>query len=208
MPRPVTPPFAEYRLPPGRHGIPGDQVSANQRWRLLGACAEVLAERGYGGLTVAAVTRSAAVSKATFYRQFEGGLRECILATYEMATQNAIAASRDGCQAAPHPDDVLPVAIASVLELLASEPALAHVLTDQALNDVPGLPGARAEFAERCASLLSRARKRSASDPGRGPGLSLHLVRATKGWLSLRLNAGTAAGLPARAPELTRMLTG
>lgn len=204
----MTPPFAEYRLPPGRHGIPGDQVSANQRWRLLGACAEVLAERGYGGLTVAAVTSSASVSKATFYQQFEGGLRECVLSTYEMAAQNAIAASRNGCQAAPGPDDVLPAAVAAVLELLAGEPALAHVLTDQALNDVPGLPGARAEFAERCASLLAGARKRSASDPGRGRGISLHLVRASKGWLSLRLRSGSSAGLPARAPELTQMLAG
>jgi hypothetical protein len=39
--------FAAYRLPSGRHHIPPELVAENQRWRLLGAAAEVLAERGY-----------------------------------------------------------------------------------------------------------------------------------------------------------------
>ncbi len=131
-------PFAEYRLPPGRHGLSDEHVHANQRWRLLGACAEVLAGEGYGALTVTAVSRSAAVSRVTFYKHFDG-LRECILATHEMAAQAAIAVARDTCKGAADPATALSEAVGSLLELLASEPALAHVLTDQALNDVPGL---------------------------------------------------------------------
>ena len=40
-------PFAEHRLPPGHHGLTPETVAENQRWRLLGAVAEELAERGH-----------------------------------------------------------------------------------------------------------------------------------------------------------------
>jgi AcrR family transcriptional regulator len=198
--------FAEFQLPRGRHKIPPDQVRANQRWRLLGGCAEVVAEAGYGGLTVGAVSEAAAVSKATFYQQF-GGLADCVLATYEMASANALAATREGCDSAPEPALVVAHAVGSVLALVAEEPALGHVLTDAALDDVRGLFPARDEFARRCASILATAERESATEEGRHWRLSLHRVRATKGWLSLTLRTGATATLPARAPELAQLLT-
>ena len=79
----MPPSFSEYRLPRGRHGLPPEQVAASQHWRLLGACAEVMGERGYAGTTVSNVTQAAAVSKATFYRNFDG-LPSCMLATYRL----------------------------------------------------------------------------------------------------------------------------
>jgi AcrR family transcriptional regulator len=197
--------FSDYRLPPGRHGIPLEQARANQRWRLLGACAEVLAEGGYGALTIKAVIEAAAVSKATFYEQFEG-LPECILATYEMAAANALAVTREACDSSTDPAAALPVAVSSVLAFLASEPALAHVLTDMALEDVRDLHPQRAQFARRCASMLAAAGSEQ-PDPDRHWRLSLHRVRATKGWLAIRLRTGTAAALPTRALELTQLLT-
>lgn len=200
-------PFAEYRLPPGRHGLSDEHVHANQRWRLLGACAEVLAGEGYGALTVTAVSRSAAVSRVTFYKHFDG-LRECILATHEMAAQAAIAVARDTCKGAADPATALSEAVGSLLELLASEPALAHVLTDQALNDVPGLSAARAEFAECWASLLAPARRRWMADAAPHPRLALHLVRGSRGWLAISLRAAPASALSARAPELAQLLAG
>jgi len=201
----VPPDFSEYRLPRGRHGIPPEQVRANQRWRLLGSCAEVLAERGYGALTLSAVIEAAAISKGTFYEHFEG-LPECLLATYEMATANALAVTREACGPGSDPAAALPVAVESVLGLFAAEPALAHVLTDMALEDVPGLHAAREEFAHACASMLAAA-GRGQVDPERHRRLSLHRVRATKGWLASRMRAGAATSLPRKAPELTQLLT-
>lgn len=206
MPRLVPPSsFDQFRLPRGRHGIPPERVEANQRWRLIGGCAEVVAEGGYGALTVKAVSEAAAVSKATFYQRF-GGLGDCVLATYEVASANALAATREGCESAPEPDLVVPRAVDSVLALVAEEPALGHVLTDAALDDVRGLFPARERFARRCATILATAGGEPA-EKGRHWHLSLHRVRATKGWLSLRLRAGASAALPERAPELAQLLT-
>ena len=40
------------KLPPGRHLIPSDYVSQNQRERILLATAELVAERGYQKTTI------------------------------------------------------------------------------------------------------------------------------------------------------------
>lgn len=57
-------------LPAGRHGIPRDQVSRNQRERLLAATAKAVEERGFAKVRVSDIVRHAAVSRRTFYEHF------------------------------------------------------------------------------------------------------------------------------------------
>ena len=81
---------AEYppelsRLPPGRHGLPRDFVVHNQRERLIAGLAEAVAEKGYGGTTIADITRHAAVSRRTFYEHFDGK-DECFVAAFDTVT--------------------------------------------------------------------------------------------------------------------------
>lgn len=185
--RPVPPSYREYRLPRGRHGLPPDQVAANQRWRLLGACAEVLRQRGYASTTISNVTGTAAVSKAAFYRNFDG-LPSCILATFELATEGALTALSQSCLQSPGPPD-LAEAVSALLDFLEAEPALGYVLTDSALDDVPGIPIARARFTDRCCSMLATARGNRGEGDRRVP----HLVRGMQGWLSMRLEGGPLA---------------
>ncbi len=81
---------AEYppelaRLPPGRHGLPRDFVVHNQRERLIAGLAEAVAEKGYGGTTIADITRHAAVSRRTFYEHFDCK-DECFVAAFDTVT--------------------------------------------------------------------------------------------------------------------------
>ena len=83
----MAPDQAEYppelsRLPPGRHGLPRDFVVHNQRERLIAGLAEAVAEKGYGGTTIADITRHAAVSRRTFYEHFDGK-DECFVAAFD-----------------------------------------------------------------------------------------------------------------------------
>jgi len=181
-------------------------VRESQRLRLLGACAELIAENGYAALTVASISSAAAVSKVAFYRQFKD-VAECVLATYEMAADNAMAATRSACVSGERAN-TLPAAVSALLELLAAEPALAHVLTDQALEDIPALARSRTEFADRFAALLHILQERGGGDPARSPRISIHLVRAARAWLSMRLAVAPAGSLPTSAPELTSLLAG
>jgi AcrR family transcriptional regulator len=197
----MPPSFDEYRLPRGRHGIPREQVQASQRWRLLGGCAEVLSERGYAATTVAAVTSEAAVSKKTFYQHFDG-LASCILATYELTTETILGLLGDVCRTSPGEASQLTEAMRRLLEFLVAEPALGYVLTDGALDDVPGLAAARAEFTERCASLLASARGEPEGASG-GNYRARHLAAGLQGWLSLQVRRESS---PAAPQELSCLL--
>ncbi|MBS1882205.1 MAG: TetR/AcrR family transcriptional regulator [Actinobacteria bacterium] len=130
-------PAAEYppelsRLPPGRHGLPRDFVVHNQRERLIAGLAEAVAEKGYGGTTIADVTRHAAVSRRTFYEHFDGK-DECFVAAFDTVTEQL----RERIDAAYEAEDDWPAQITAAIEemlaFLASEPNLARLAIVEAL---------------------------------------------------------------------------
>ena len=120
------------RLPPGRHGLPREFVSRNQRERLIAGLAEAVAEHGYAGTTIAHITRHAAVSRRTFYEHF-ASKDECFIAAYD--TVMAELGRRIG--AAFEQEEEWPQAvragIAAMLEFLTAEPHLARLSMVEAL---------------------------------------------------------------------------
>lgn len=126
--------FAAYKLPPGRHGLSREHVAESQRWRLLGAAADLLAESGYRSLTTHMVAARAAVSSQTFYVHF-GGLDDCLRAAFEAAIKFA---DRSG-------------EVADAVGLLAGEPSLAALFGLEARAAVPDIVPAFAAFAESLA---------------------------------------------------------
>ncbi len=114
------------RLPPGRHGLPREFIVHNQRERLIAGLAEAVAEHGYGGTTIADITRHAAVSRRTFYEHFDSK-DECFVAAYEIVTERL----REQVEAGFEPSDDWPHAIksglAAMLAFLAAEPNLARL---------------------------------------------------------------------------------
>jgi AcrR family transcriptional regulator len=198
--------FDQFRLPPGRHGLPDSHVRENQRWRLLGACAEVIAARGYQGLSLRALTKEAAVSKDAFYKHFEN-LDDCVRETYAMAAESVLVAAARGCETAPVDNARARGGVEAIAGLFSEEPALAYVLADAALLDLPGVHLERAKLADRlAASLASATYGEAASSRKIDWRLSLHRVRATLGCMSLWLIEGTPAALGDAAPALSRLL--
>ena len=51
-------------LPPGRHLVPQDFVTQNQRERMLLATAELVAERGYQKTTIELIAKTAQIGRA------------------------------------------------------------------------------------------------------------------------------------------------
>jgi AcrR family transcriptional regulator len=74
------------RLPRGRHGIPKEEVLANQRERLLAATTAIFAEQGYASLSVGGVITRAGVSRSTFYKFFDDKL-DCVLTAQRRAIE-------------------------------------------------------------------------------------------------------------------------
>jgi len=126
------------RLPPGRHGLPREFVAHNQRERLIAGLAEAVAENGYGGTTIAHITRHAAVSRRTFYEHF-ASKDECFVAAYD--TVMAELSERVG-QAFEEQEDwprAVKAGIGAMLGFLAAEPNLARLCIVEALVAGPAV---------------------------------------------------------------------
>lgn len=70
-------------------GLSPEDVAAHQRGRLQEAMVELVAERGYDAVPVAALTRHAHVSKRDFYKHFSGK-EECFLAAYDTVVSHSV----------------------------------------------------------------------------------------------------------------------
>jgi AcrR family transcriptional regulator len=124
------------RLPPGSHGIPADVVARNQRERLVAAMAEVCAERGYAGASVAEVAKRAGVSSLTFYKQF-AGKQDCMLAAHRQLLGRLLEEVDRARDAQREPAAVPGVAIHTALALFAADPPSARLLTVEILAAGP-----------------------------------------------------------------------
>jgi AcrR family transcriptional regulator len=131
--------FSSFKLPPGRHGLSWQHVSDNQRWRLVGAAAELLAEDGYLNLSAHKVAHRAAVSPQTFYVHFDN-LDDCLLGAFEAGVRRLEGGT-----------------LAEAFALTACEPELARLLSLEARAAVPAIAAAYARLVDsRAADLRSR----------------------------------------------------
>jgi AcrR family transcriptional regulator len=114
------------KMPPGRHLVPRDFVSQNQRERMLLATAELVAERGYQKTTIELIAKTARVALSTFYEHFSSK-EECFLAAFD----ESVAAAAQVFDELLDPEQPWPDQIASALEIalemIVTEPARARL---------------------------------------------------------------------------------
>ena len=190
------PSFAAFRLPPGKHGIPPEQVVENQRWRLLGAAAEVLAERGYDRIRAGDVCTRAAVSRETFYEHFDD-LDDCLQSAFEMTADclvDLVSAFCEGerktCEGETKAGRSVRPALDQVLGFLAKEPALAHLLGPEVAAATPAIAAAR----ERLVRKLTSRR------------VARHRVEGALAFVSEQSLPGDSDRLPGLAAQLAELI--
>jgi AcrR family transcriptional regulator len=192
------------RLPPGRHGLPRDFVVHNQRERLIAGLAEAVAEKGYGGTTIADITRHAAVSRRTFYEHFEGK-DECFVAAFDTVTEQL----RERVGEAFDGEDEWPAATRAALDamltFLAAEPNLARLAMVEAMVAGPVVVERYDAAVQTFLPYLKAGRK------GRSKAVLRRLSDSTEealigGMVSLiarRIVAGQTDDLESLLPDLT-----
>jgi AcrR family transcriptional regulator len=140
----TRPDYRDYRLPRGPHGLPPEEVSANQRWRLIGAAAELF--RATGEVPPArAATVLAGVSSRTFYDHFSSG-DELNGAAVEAAANATRKAAATGCRNAECRKAKLREGLEAVVEWQLAEPAQAAMLGLGMAVAVPAAASARADL--------------------------------------------------------------
>jgi AcrR family transcriptional regulator len=192
------------RLPPGRHGLPREFVTHNQRERLIAGLAEAIAENGYSGTTIAHITRAAAVSRRTFYEHF-GSKDECFVAAYD-TVMNELQGRVTEAFESEHPDwaHSIKAGIDAMLEFLAAEPNLARLCMVEALVAGPAVVERYDAAIQSFVPYFQKGRE------GRSPEVLSRLSATTEealvgGMVSLisrRIIAGKAEELEQLLPDL------
>jgi AcrR family transcriptional regulator len=190
------------RLPAGHHGLSPGLVEENQRARLALAAAESLAARGYGAVTTTEVAKRAGVSTSTLYRRFDD-LWDCLLAAYEAGAGRLCERIEGACAAADDPGKGAAAGIEAALALLASEPALAQLLSTEPPSQAKALWVARGRFIARLVALLQVARGSQ-----NGGGREARLVGGALALVAMRTRTEGAGRLEGLAPTLIEILLG
>lgn len=191
------------RLPPGRHGLPREFVTHNQRERLIAGIAEAVAEDGYSGTTIAHITRAAAVSRRTFYEHFSSK-DECFVAAYDTVMaelQERVTAAFEESEEWPQ---AIKAGIDAMLEFLAAEPNLARLCMVEALVAGPAVVERYDAAIQSFVPYFKQGRE------GRSPEVLSRLSETTEealvgGMVSLisrRIIAGKAEDLEELLPDL------
>jgi AcrR family transcriptional regulator len=125
------------RLPPGPAPPTRDQVSADQRRRIIEAAADLIAKRGYHGTTIELIIRRAKVGYATFYKNFSDK-EECLISIFDSAGQELRPMLREAYTSHEGPwDEKVAMTLKTLFEAIASSPNVARVCLVEALTAGP-----------------------------------------------------------------------
>lgn len=196
-------------------------TGAGHRDRLVGAMADLLAERGYASVTVAEIVSRARVSKRTFYEQF-AEREDCFLATYAALADEPFAriaaAASDPASASGVLAEHVARAVGAYLEAMTERPTLTRALLVEIAAVGPRGRAVRREVLHRFAALLvALADEARATHPGvapLSPSLALGLVGginelvldAVESWVAQAGSSAPAEGVTTAA-ELDRAVT-
>src|SRR4051794_16599822 len=126
------------RLPRGRHGLSREEVETQQRYRILAATVDVVAELGYPETRVVDIIKRAGVSRKTFYELFDDK-EQCFLDAFDIAAGALQKVTNDGFEAAPDDPwvDRIRLGLANFLQIIADRPTAAKVCIVEVLAAGP-----------------------------------------------------------------------
>jgi AcrR family transcriptional regulator len=192
------------KLPPGRHLIPRDFVSQNQRERMLLATAELVAERGYRKTTIDLIAKTARVALVTFYEQF-GSKEECFLAAFDESVDAAAVALAELVD----PERPWPEQISSglevFLEMVVTEPARAKLCLVESQAAGTAALARYQGMLERIAPKLREGRALNPRASRLPDGLEVAIAGGLAWLVHQRLVAGRAEELKGLLPEMLQV---
>ncbi len=192
------------KMPPGRHLVPRDFVSQNQRERMLLTTTELVAERGYQKTTIELIAKTARVALSTFYEHF-ASKEECFLAAFD----ESVAGAAEAFGELLDPEQPWPDQIASglevFLEMVVTEPARAQlvIVESQAAGGA-----ALARYQAMLESVAPKLREGRQFNPraSRLPdGLEVAIVGGLAWLVHQRLVSGRVDGIKALLPEMLQV---
>jgi AcrR family transcriptional regulator len=140
-------------LPRRPHDLSRRTISQSQRWRLLEAMTEAVAERGYAQASVADAIALAGVSRKTFYELF-ADKEDCFLAAFEALSERLLALVVAAGETQPRGSARRRAFLARFLHGLANDPLGARVFLIDAAGAGPAAQHMRQRLHARFAAAF------------------------------------------------------
>lgn len=192
------------QLPPGRHLVPSDYVSQNQRERILLATAELVAERGYQKTTIELIAKTSRVALVTFYEHFPSK-EECFLAAFD----ESVAAAQEVFAELLNPEDPweeqISVGLEILLEMVVKEQARAKLCIVEAQAAGSAALSRYQGMLESVAPKLREGREFNPRASRLPDGLEVAIAGGIAWLVHQRLVAGKADELMALLPEMLQV---
>ena len=190
------------RLPRGRHGLPRELVSENQRERLISGIISAVAENGFGGATIATITKAAGLSRRTFYEHFDNK-EACFVEAYDAALSYLREATLGAAAAQESWTERVRAGLDGLLGALSAEPQLANFfLIAPASAGGQIVDRHHLAMRELVADLVEGAPDAGEPSETREQALAGGISRLIVG----KLNAGEAQSLPQLGPDLVELV--
>jgi AcrR family transcriptional regulator len=190
-----------WEEPPDSHA---SKLALSQRDRIIRAAAHVVVQRGYGGLSIPAISAVAGTSNQTFYEHFSSK-RDAFLSAFEMAAAEAFGSAHCAFEAATNGAEAIGAGVRGLADYVAAHPMFARLAFFE-------LPTAGPAALDRADAIMDSFTAFLGSDllpEGVGAPAS-RLVREAVGtgiWtvLQYEIARGRSNSVPALAPEITRI---
>jgi AcrR family transcriptional regulator len=200
---------ATAALPRGPHSLTREQVAGSQRERLMAALSELLAERGWPGVTVGELARRATVSRATFYEHF-ADKEACLLAAYDRFAEAVLGGLLAELGEQSSWSDFIEAAIGGYVGVLERDTTAARAFLVEMESAGPTARRRRRDAIHGFAALIAeRHRQIRAADPSLGPlpsSVYLTLVLGIRELMRDHLEYADPPRLASLVPELLVMM--
>jgi AcrR family transcriptional regulator len=170
-------------------------VARSQRERLLEAAVRIVAEKGYGGMTIGDLTKGAGVSRTTFYELFEDK-EACFLAAYDGAVEMLVRRVIAAYESREDWPERAAAGLAALLETLAAEPALARLSLVDIGNAGPAAQRRYRAAIQRLTPLFEEGRDYAPGGRALPANTSRMAIGGVTGLIADELVAGRAEQLP------------
>jgi AcrR family transcriptional regulator len=192
------------KMPPGRHLVPREFITQNQRERMLLATAELVAERGYQKTTIELIAKTARVALSTFYEQFSSK-EECFLAAFDECVAAAKEVFAELLDAEQPWADQIASGLEIFLEMVVAEPSRARLCIVEA-QAAGGEALARYQaMLESVAPKLREGREFNPRASRLPDGLEVAIVGGLAWLIHQRLIADRIDGIKALLPEMLQV---
>jgi AcrR family transcriptional regulator len=195
---------AAQALSPAEHPA-RSRVSEIQRQRLLGAMAEVTAERGVGSVTVAHIVGRSGVSRRTFYELF-CDREDCLLAALDQAVARASAVVLPAYAGERRWRERIRAALGALLAFFDEQPSMARLCVVESLGAGPGALERRTGIVQILIRAIDEGRGEARPGKDAPPLTGEGVVGAVLAVIHARLVAPNRKPLSRLTPALMSMI--